>query len=112
MPPPADTRTALEKRRDAACDTLGPKLTQCALVDAKAELAAGKVTKQQFDADTGPDVLAKNTAEFEKQCKTPMSSRQVRVLEVCQQQETQSDPLADCLAHMNDTGAPAALAAP
>ena len=37
---PADTRNELEKRRDAACETLGPKVTQCAVDDAKRELAA------------------------------------------------------------------------
>ena len=31
----------LERRRDAACETLGPRMTTCALEDAKADLAAG-----------------------------------------------------------------------
>src|SRR6185503_1695424 len=40
---PPDNRTAIEKRRDGACDTLGPKITSCAVEDAKKELAAGKI---------------------------------------------------------------------
>lgn len=102
LAPPLDPRTPLEKRRDAACETLGPELTQCALAEAKADLAAGKVKQEQFDQDTKTEVLHKNTDEFIKQCEQPMSSRQVRVLEVCQQQETQCDPLAACLDHLND----------
>lgn len=99
-----DTRTPIEKRRDVACDELAPKLTQCALDDAKADLAAGKVGKAEFDKDTAPEVLAKNTADAKKACKVPMSSRQVRVLEVCLKEETQCAPLQDCLGHLNDGG--------
>ena len=52
--PPADTRTEIEKRRDTACQTLGPKITACAVADAKKELAAGKVKQKDFDANTAP----------------------------------------------------------
>ena len=99
-----DTRTAIEKRRDVACDDLAPRLTQCALDDAKADLAAGKVSKADFDRDTAPAVLAKNTDEGKKACKVQLSSRQVRVLEVCAKEETQCGPLQDCLGHLNDGG--------
>ena len=99
---PADTRNELEKRRDAACETLGPKVTQCAVDDAKRELAAGKVKQKDFDANTAPEVLRKNTDEFIKQCEKPQySSRQVRVLEVCQREETQCEPLLACLENLN-----------
>ncbi len=110
-PPPADpepvgvvkdTRTPIEKRRDAACEQLGPKITQCAVEDAAKDLAAGKVTKQQYDQDIASGVQKKNTEEFEKKCKVPMSSRQVRVLEVCFKEETQCAPLLDCLSHLNE----------
>lgn len=97
-----DTRTPIEKRRDTACDQLGPKITQCAVEDATKDLAAGKVTKQQYDQDTASGVQKKNTDEFEKKCKVPMSSRQVRVLEVCFKEETQCAPLLDCLSHLNE----------
>ena len=99
--PVNDQRTPIEKRRDAACDQLGPKLTACAVEDAKHDLDAGKITKQQFDQDTATGVQAKNTEEFEKACKgTDMSSRQVRVLEVCFREEHQCDPLGECLKNL------------
>src|SRR5687767_12375952 len=100
--PVRDTRSALDKRRDAACEQIGPKITECALADAKAQLAAGKITKKEFDQTTTSDVLRKNTDEFIKACRVPMSSRQVRVLEVCFKEEQQCAPLADCLTHLND----------
>lgn len=100
--PVQDTRTELERRRDAACDTLGPRMTNCALADAKAGLAAGKVTQAQFDQDTKASVLEKNTAEFVKACKhAQYSSRQVRVLEVCQHEETECEPMLSCLDNLN-----------
>ena len=97
-----DTRSKIEIRRDTACELVGTRLTGCALEDAKAELAAGKVSKKDFDLDTAPDVLRKNTEEFIKKCEVPMTSRQVRVLEVCLQAETLCGPFADCLTHLSD----------
>ncbi|HEU0030091.1 MAG TPA: hypothetical protein VFQ53_05640 [Kofleriaceae bacterium] len=103
-----DTRTEIERRRDAACEKVGTKLTECAVADAKAELDAGRMTKKDFDANTAAGVRERNTAEFVKACKVPMSSRQVRVLEVCYREETECSPLADCLTHLNDgAGKPA-----
>ena len=99
-----DTRTELEKRRDAACDELAPRMTQCALDEAKADLAAGKVSKADFDRDTAPGILAENTARGKKACKVELSSRQVRVLEVCNKEETECGPWQDCLGHINDGG--------
>lgn len=96
--PVKDTRTELEKRRDAACETLGPRITECAVQDAKAALAAGKTTQKEFDATTKSEVLAKNTSEFVEDCgKREYSSRQVRVLEVCQKEEPECDPMLSCL---------------
>lgn len=100
--PPPDNRTEIEKRRDAACETLGPRITTCAVEDAKAALEAGKVTKAQFDKDTASGVQKKNTEEFIDQCrKSDYSSRQVRVLEVCQKEETECGPLLSCLDNLN-----------
>jgi hypothetical protein len=99
-PPPAhDTRTPFEQRRDTACKQLAPRLTQCAAQDAKADLDAGKTTPQQYQQDTAPKVLDKNTQDFIDKCTAwrDMSSRQVRVLEVCFQQETECGPLRACL---------------
>ncbi len=98
----SDTRTPIEKRRDAACEKVGAKLTECALADAKADLAAGKVSKKDFDLNTTPDILRKHTEEFVEKCEVPLSSRQVRVLEVCYREETECGPLTDCLTHLND----------
>ncbi|HUS27150.1 MAG TPA: hypothetical protein VMZ53_01535 [Kofleriaceae bacterium] len=99
---PPDNRTEIEKRRDGACDTLGPRITECALEDAKAQYEAGKVSKSQFEQDTAPGVLKKNTEEFVKDCrKSDYSSRQIRVLEVCQKEETECGPLLACLDNLN-----------
>jgi hypothetical protein len=100
--PVKDSRTEIERRSDAACETLGPRLTQCAVEDAKKDLAGGKVKQQQFDQDTKPAVLEKNTAKFIEKCKAAQySSRQVRVLEVCQKEESQCEPLLSCLENLN-----------
>jgi hypothetical protein len=105
--PVADTRTAIERRRDAACDQLGPKLTACAVEDARANLAAGKIDQAQYDRDTAPAIQRKNTDEFEQACKgTAYVSRQIRVLEVCFQQEPACAPLLDCLGHLSDAPTP------
>jgi hypothetical protein len=102
-PAAPDPRSPIERRRDAACDQLGPRLTACAVADARADLAAGKIDQRQFERDTAPEIQRKNTDEFLKACRgTTYSSRQVRVLEVCPQQETQCGPLLDCLGHLND----------
>jgi len=108
-PPPAprDPRPAIEQRRDAACDQLGPRLTACAVEDARADLAAGKITQPQLDRDTAPAVQRKNTEQFLAVCKrTAYSSRQIRVLEVCPREEARCAPLLDCLGHLNDADAP------
>jgi hypothetical protein len=121
-PPPADPAapappgpgapSELDRRRDAACGVLGPRLTACAVDDAKADFAAGKIDRAQLDADTAPAIQAKHTAKFLETCRgARTSSRQVRVLEVCGQQETQCAPLLACLDHLND-GAGAGSARP
>jgi hypothetical protein len=98
-----DTRTAIEKRRDAACEQLGARNTTCAVADAKRDLDAGKVTKQQFDQDTSPQVRAKLTEKFVEKCeKQHLNSYQVRVYEVCMHEEAECDPLLACLQHVND----------
>ena len=99
---PAD-RTQIDSRRDAACEQLGPKITACAVEDARADLAAGKIDKAQLDRDTAPEILRKNTEKFLEACKrASYSSRQVRVLEVCFREETRCAPLLDCLGHLSD----------
>jgi hypothetical protein len=101
--PPADPRTPIQRRRDAACDQLGPRITACAVEDARTSLAAGKIDQRQFELDTAPGVQRKHTEEFEQTCKgAAYSSRQVRVLEVCAREETRCAPLLDCLGHLSD----------
>lgn len=100
--PVKDTRTELERRRDTACEALGPRISACAVEDAKADLAAGKVSKEQFDKDTASGVVKKNSDEFVEDCSGhDYSSRQVRVLEVCQKEESQCEPLLACLDNLN-----------
>ena len=97
-----DTRTEIEKRRDAACEKLRPRLVTCAVEDARADLAAGKVDKKQFDQDTAPAVQEKLGEKWMESCRVEMSSRQVRVLEVCEREESHCGPLLSCLEHLND----------
>jgi hypothetical protein len=105
-PAGAEPHTPIERRRDAACDQLGPKITACAVDDAKADLAAGKISKADFDRDTAPAVRTKNTEKFVDECKGhAYSSRQVRVLEVCFHDEPRCGPLLDCLGHLSDAPA-------
>ena len=100
--PVKDTRSEIEKRRDVACETLGPRITACAHEDAKAEYAAGKVGKAEYEKNTAPEVLNANTKKFVEACQdSPYSSRQVRVLEVCQKEETECGPMLSCLDNLN-----------
>jgi hypothetical protein len=99
--PARDTRTPLEQRRGAACDQLTPKLWTCAVEDARKDVDAGKTTQADFAKDTSPDFQRAHRAKWEKGCKgAQMSSRQVRVLEVCFREEHDCDPLAECLKNL------------
>lgn len=101
--PVADTRTELEKRLDAACKALEPKIVECTVADAKAAHAAGKLTKAQLDELTKPPILEKLADEWEEKCdKRDRSSRQVRVLEVCFKEEQECAPLMDCLLYVDN----------
>lgn len=96
-----DTRTEIERRRDAACEKLGPKLAQCAVEDSREMLAAGKITRQQHEEATKPEVQRGLAEDWRKKCRQGyMSSRQVRVLEVCYREETQCAPLEACLRNL------------
>ena len=99
---PPDPRTPLEKRRDAACELVAKRVSACAVEDAKRDLAAGKVTKAQFDKDTAPMVVEKNAEQYADKCKAKRdySSRQIRVLEKCPQYETACEPLLECLENL------------
>ena len=97
-----DTRSEFEKRLDRACDALGPRLTQCAVDDAKAQLDSGTISQQEYAEITKPEVKAALRKDWDDRCYRPdkMSSRQLRVLEVCFAEETECAPLLDCLANL------------
>jgi len=90
--PPAGA-TEIEVRQQTACNSVMPKLTACAVEDACTKLEPGKV--HELDLENTAPIHAR---ELLKTCKaTPMSSRQVRVYEVCFAQEPECGPLAACL---------------
>jgi predicted small lipoprotein YifL len=107
-PPPAqpqappDTRTPIEKRRDAAAEAIAKRATRCAVDDAHHELEAGKISQKQYDSETGADVQAKLTDDWIHKLEVPLSSFQVRVLEVCNRDATGCDDLNECIQHIND----------
>lgn len=101
--PAATGKTPLDQRRDAACEQLGPKMTACAVEDARAAAAAGRANRAQVELDTAPDVQRTNTEQFIAACKSASySSRQVRVLEVCFREETACEPLLACLENLKN----------
>jgi hypothetical protein len=113
-PPPAaptaepaaagDARTEIERRRDAACEQLGPRLTACAVEDARRTMSAEELAELDLDS-TAPV----HTREAIDDCKgRELSSRQVRVYEVCLREETACEPLAACLDHAKPQASEAA----
>ena len=103
-PPPTtgvvkDSRSEIEKRRDAACENVGKLTAKCAAEDAKKDFESGKTKKADYEADTKPEIVAKLAAKVEKECKAhkDYSSRQIRVMEKCPQYETECGPLMECL---------------
>ena len=91
--------TELERRRDAACEALGPRMTACAIADARATMTAEELAKLDVE-----QVATIHTREFVKDCKShAMSSRQVRVYEVCMREESECEPLTACLENANPT---------
>lgn len=85
--------TELQKRQGAACEELGPKLTECAVADARATMSAEELAKLDIE-----NTAKIHTREFVKSCKAQtMSSRQVRVYEVCMREESECGALTACL---------------
>jgi hypothetical protein len=94
--------TPIHQRRDAACEALGPRITACAVADAKRTMSPAELEKLDLDK-TAPV----HTRKFIEDCKShEMSSRQVRVFEVCMKQETACDKLLACLDNANPKKAP------
>jgi hypothetical protein len=94
-----DGDAELERRKGAACEELGPRLTECAVADARATMTPAELAKLDIE-NTAPV----HTREFVKSCKgQALSSRQVRVYEVCLREETSCEPLLACLENAKPT---------
>lgn len=95
-PPTAKPQTEIEKRQDAACRAVGAKLKQCA-IDDDAKMSPAEREKADV-AHTAP-ILER---EYIKECTGRyLSSRQIRVREVCLHEETECDPFLSCLDNAN-----------
>ena len=89
----------IDQRRDAACEALGPRMTACAIDDARRTMTAEELAELDVE-QTAPI----HTREFVKSCQTQtLSSRQVRVYEVCLREETACDAMIACLDNANPT---------
>ena len=92
LDPVEPPRSELQVRQEAACEAVGRKNTQCAIEDTAAQ--SPDVRKEADPERTA----AINTREFIKGCTAQyMSSRQVRVYEVCLKEETECEPFLTCL---------------
>jgi hypothetical protein len=91
----APGKSEFERRQEAACDALGPRLTQCAYDDAKRTMTKAELAKEEVEAKR-----PEHTKLIVDKCrKQQMSSRQLRVYEVCLREERECAPLIDCLEH-------------
>ena len=92
-PEPTPPKTELQRRQYAACDRVIPRLTDCAVADARKKMSPEELAKLDLE-HTAPV----HTREYTKKCKNGyMSSRQVRVYEVCDREATDCDALVACL---------------
>lgn len=92
LPPPANE---LQRRQYAICNQLIPKLVDCAVEDARRHF-----TPEEFEKEMIEERARHQTKEQRTTCKTSyLSSRQVRVYEVCFAEERECEPLAACLDH-------------
>ncbi|MCE9578037.1 MAG: hypothetical protein K8W52_33210 [Deltaproteobacteria bacterium] len=85
--------TEIHRRRDAACEALAPRITACAVEDAKATM-----TPEELKSLDLPATTKIHQREFIKQCTADeLSSRQVRVYEVCTKEAPDCAALDECL---------------
>lgn len=97
-----DGKTELERRQAAACAAVGERTTACAVADAKAKATPAELRELELD-QTAP----RNTEKFVAECVARrMSSRQVRVFEVCYREERECEPFFSCLEHAKPQPAP------
>jgi len=93
-PPPEDE---LHRRQYAACEQIIPRMTSCAVDDAKKNMTAEQL--KNLDVDATAKI---HTREYTKKCKKcALNGYQVRVLEVCYAQTDNCDDLRDCLDNLN-----------
>ena len=97
---PAETRTQLQVRQEAACEQTGRRLKQCAIEDNQRQPPE---ERRKADVEKTAPILER---EYIKQCTAaPMSSRQVRVHEVCLREEPDDcDAFLDCLDNARPQG--------
>jgi hypothetical protein len=89
----------LQRRQFAACESVIPRLTACAVEDARQKLSPEQFEKEQIE-ETAPI----HTREYLKKCKRhKLSSRQVRVYEVCDKEEAECASLIACLDNLKPT---------
>lgn len=93
-PPPEDE---LHRRQYAACDAIVPRMTACAVEDAKANMTPEQL--KDLDVEQTSKI---HTRENTKKCKNwGLNGHQVRVLEVCDQETDNCSDLRDCLDNLN-----------
>ena len=113
---PADRKPAvpqLRQRQDAACQAAGTRITDCAVADALATMTPAELAREHMVGDDLEWKKSENTKHFVEACtKAELSSRQVRVYEVCMHEASACDPYLDCLEHVNDKATPAASPQP
>jgi hypothetical protein len=86
-------RTELEVRQDAACNLVGGRVIDCAMTDLQASTPPEELAKLDL-----AKMREENVSKFMATCAGgAMSSRQVRVYEVCAAAETECEPLLACL---------------
>ena len=96
--------TPIHKRRNAACDKVGAKLAACAVEDTKNDKAHPPTADELRDLDK---TAAIDKREYVKGCVAQeMSSRQVRVMEVCLEQATACEAFVTCLDNMKPQAQP------
>jgi len=90
-------QTELQRRQDAACERVMPRLTACAVEDARR-----KLTPEQFKKEQIEEAAPVHTREYTRKCKAQqLSSRQVRVYEVCDREEKECAGLVACLDNLH-----------
>jgi hypothetical protein len=96
-PPP----TEFGRRQWAVCERLAPRITACAVAD-----LVNATPEERAEAD--PERTAPiHTRVTMQRCKAAqLSSRQLRVLEVCEREEADCGPLTACLANLEQPAAP------